>query len=229
MIRINLLATERPTKQRRAAASGGGGGPSGIQAYLLLGLFGGGMAALCAFAWAIETAKIKGLDSDITKAEDRQRQLAAIKAQADAFEAKKRMLDAKVALIEQLKNMQGGPVHLLDEISKALPDFVWLTNLEQNGTQIRIVGQSTGLPAVADFITNLQQSGDQCGKPNPQDKGLCYFPRVDLAGSKENEGVVSFTLQADFQNADAVAKARAAAAEAAPTPPAAPPAPPKKP
>jgi type IV pilus assembly protein PilN len=228
MIRINLLAPDRPT-QRKKAAGGGGGGPSGVQAYLLLGFFAGLAAFVCGAAYLLQIAKIHDLDTKIAAAEAREQQLKAIKAQVDAFEAKRRMLDAKVNLIEQLKAQQGGPVHLLDEVSRSLPDFVWLTGLDQTGNQVRFNGESNGLSAVADFITNLQQAGDQCGKPNPQDHSLCYFPKVELNTSNENNGVITFALTVDFQNADAVAKQRAAAAEAAAAvPAAAPAAPPKK-
>ncbi|HWX23462.1 MAG TPA: PilN domain-containing protein [Vicinamibacteria bacterium] len=221
MIRINLLAPERPTQKKKGG--GTAGGPSGVQAYLLLFLFAGGALLLCGGLWALKVSNIAHLDKQIADAEKREQQLKAIKVQVDAFEAKKKMLDAKVALIEQLKAQQGGPVHLLDEVSKALPDFVWLTGLDQTGNVIRFQGESNGLSAVADFISNLQQAGENCGKPRPQDRSLCYFPRVELNTSNENNGVVAFTLSVDFQNADALAKQKAAAAEtaaAAPTPPA---------
>jgi type IV pilus assembly protein PilN len=220
MIRINLLAPERPT-QKKKAAGGGGGGPSGVQAYLLLGFFLVLTLLGCIAAYILESAKISHLETSIAEAQKREVALKAIKAQVDNFEAEKRMLDAKVNLIEQLKAQQGGPVHLLDEISRALPDFVWLTTMDQTGSSVRLAGESNGLSAVADFITNLQQAGDQCGKPNPQDHSLCYFPKVELNTSSENAGIITFALSVEFQNADAVAKQRAAAAE---VPPAAPPA-----
>jgi type IV pilus assembly protein PilN len=223
MIRINLLAPERPTQRKKAAATGG---PSGIQAYLLLGFFTIASLVACGAAYVYEMAAISHLDSDIATAQKREAQLKAIKVQVDAFEAKKRTLEAKVNLIEQLKAQQGGPVHLLDEVSRALPDFVWLTGMDETGNSVQFKGESNGLSAVADFITNLQQAGDQCGKPNAQDHSLCYFPKVDLNTSSENNGVVTFALTVEFQNADAVVKQRAAAAEAAAAaPPAAAPSP----
>ena len=36
-------------------------------------------------------------------------------------------------LIEQLRNGQTGPVHMLDQISRALPPMLWLTELKQAG------------------------------------------------------------------------------------------------
>jgi type IV pilus assembly protein PilN len=200
MIRINLLAAERPAAKKKAAVSAGG--PGGFQAYLFLILFAGGTLLACAALWWLETAKLNDLDNKIAQAKKRQAELQAIKVQVDQFLAKKRILDAKVRLIEQLKAQQSGPVHMLDEISKALPDFVWLTSLDQTGNIVRFGGESNGLTSVADFISNLQRSG--------------WFPKVDLVSSKEANNVVTFQLQAEFRALlPAAAPVAAAAAPAA--------------
>ena len=74
-------------------------------------------------------------------------------------------------MIEQLRLAQKSPVHMLDEISKALPDYVWLTALDETRGSLRFTGQSNSLAAVADFISALQRSG--------------WFPQVDLGSSQE--------------------------------------------
>jgi len=214
MIRVNLLAPERPagTKKKAAAAVGGGGAPGGFQAYLLLTLFVGGAAFLCAFGWWYQTSQIRRLDQDIAGLRKREQDLKAIKVQVDQFQAKKTQLENKVNLIEKLKAEQKGPVHMLDEISKALPDFVWLTDMDQSGVGVKFKGQSNSLTAVADFISNLQRSG--------------WFPQVDLAGSQEDKSIVTFDLAGQFKNPEVAAKEKEAAARAAAGAPS--PAPPKR-
>jgi type IV pilus assembly protein PilN len=207
MIRVNLLAPERPTKKAKKAVSAGT--PGALQAYLFLALFAGGALVLCAALWWYESTKIKKLDADIAAAEQRQRELQAIKVQVDALEAKRKMFQQKVDLIERLKAEQSAPVHMLDEISKNLPDFVWLTSLDQTGPIVKLGGQSNGLTSVADFISALQRSG--------------WFPVVDLVSSQENNNIVSYAVQATFKSPEVAAKEAAAAAAAA-RPPAAPPA-----
>jgi type IV pilus assembly protein PilN len=182
MIRINLLAPERPTAKKKAASST----PGALQAYLFLVLFGGGAIAGCGALYWWKSAQLADLDTKIAQNKKRQAELQAIKVQVDQFLAKKRILDAKVKLIEQLRAQQSGPVHLLDEISKALPDLVWLTTLEQTGGGIRLQGESNGLTSVADFISNLQRSG--------------WFPQVDLVSYNETAAnLTSFQLQAQFK------------------------------
>ena len=150
----------------------------------------------------MQSTKLRDLDTRIAADEKRQRDLQAIKAQVDEFQQKKAMLENKVLVIEQLRLAQKSPVHMLDEISKALPDFVWLTGLDENRGGLRFNGQSNSLTAVADFISALQRSG--------------WFPQVDLGTSQQAGNLVNFTLTGTFKDPEVAAKEKAAAeAEAA--------------
>jgi type IV pilus assembly protein PilN len=204
MIRINLVAEKKPTKGPKAPSMPSA--PGAVQAYLFLVLFGGGAAVLCAAGYWYKSSQIRELDSQIATAEKRQKELQAIKAQVDALEAKRNTFQQKVDLIERLKSEQGGPVHMLDEISKALPDFVWLTAMDQTGGGIKFTGESNSLTSVADFISGLQRSG--------------WFPAVDLTTSVQatNSTLINFTLQAQFKNPEQAAREKAAAAKAAANP-----------
>ena len=113
-------------------------------------------------------------------AEKRQKELQAIKAQVDAFQAKKESIQRQVNLIETLKANQRGPVQMLDRISKALPDFVWLVDLDQVGAIVKFKGESSSLSAVADFMSNLGNSGENCGKPKAEDRTQCWFSEMSM-------------------------------------------------
>jgi type IV pilus assembly protein PilN len=123
------------------------------------------------------------------------------------FQQKKAILENKVLVIEQLRLSQKSPVHMLDEVSKALPDYVWLTSLDETKGSLRFAGQSNSLAAVADFISALQRSG--------------WFPAVDLGTSQEASNLVNFTLVGAFKDPEvaakekAIAEAKAAALQAA--------------
>jgi type IV pilus assembly protein PilN len=205
MIRVNLLGADRPSKKAKKAAAPST--PGAVQAYLFLMLFTGGAVVLCAALYWYQSSTLERLNSDIAAAQRRQSELQAIKVQVDALEAKRATFQRKVDLIERLKTEQSGPVHLVDEISKSLPDMVWLSGLDQAGDVIKLTGQSTGLTAVADFISALQRSG--------------WFPAVDLVSSTESANIITFALQATFKNPEVAAREAAAraAAPAAPPPP----------
>ena len=199
MIRVNLLAADRPTKKSKGRAAAA---PGSVQAYLFLGLFATGAIALCALGYLWQSAQLRKLDAEIAQAQQRQRELQAIKKQVDDLEAKRATFQRKVDLIERLKAEQSAPVHMLDEVSKALPDFVWLTALESTGAPgtatVRFSGQSSGLTPVADFISALQRSG--------------WFPSVDLVSSTELNNIVTFAVQASFKSPEVAAKEAQAAA-----------------
>jgi type IV pilus assembly protein PilN len=48
------------------------------------------------------------------------------------------------------------PVHLLDEISKSLPERLWLSEMTQTGADFTISGITDSLTAVSDFVANLE-------------------------------------------------------------------------
>jgi type IV pilus assembly protein PilN len=209
MIRINLVQ-ERKAPKGGGTAKSGPKAPGALQAYLLLGLFAGGAALLCAAGWFYKSAQIRDLDTRIAADEKRKRDLQAIKVQVDAFQAKKTLLENKVGLIKKLKAEQKGPVHMLDEISKALPDLVWLTALDETAGNVRLTGESNGLTAVAAFIEALQRSG--------------WFPTADLVSAKEANTIYTFNLAGAFKDPEVAALekerlAKAAAALAAAPPP----------
>jgi len=211
MIRINLLAAERPTQKKKAAA------PGALQLYLFLALFGGAAVVLCGGLWYYMESNLKELDAQLASARQRQAELQTVAKQVEALEQRRRTFQDKVNLIEKLKAQQSGPVHMLDEISKSLPDFVWLKNLNQSGANLNFTGESATLTAVADFITALQQAGPECGKPDPENRSRCWFPVVNLMSSTAGtDNVVTFNLTATFTSLQEAKQAEAAAATANP-------------
>jgi Tfp pilus assembly protein PilN len=198
MIRINLLAADRPAAQKKSST------PGAAQAYILLGLGVGLAALLCGAGYWMKSNAIAKLDEDISAAQKRKAELQAIKAQVDALEAKRNTFQRKVKVIEQLKLDQASSVHMVDEISKALPDFVWLTNMDQTASNVKFSGQSNSMTSVADFMSALQRTG--------------WFPSVDLIRTNDQASLINFELSAAFKNPEAAAAAAAAASKTSPAP-----------
>jgi Tfp pilus assembly protein PilN len=48
---------------------------------------------------------------------------------------------------------------MLDEISRSLPDMLWLTEVKQQGADLTITGRCTSLTALSDFVDNLKLGG----------------------------------------------------------------------
>jgi type IV pilus assembly protein PilN len=152
MIRINLLAVERgkPKKVRGALIS-----PAHrvtVAASLIL------IATVLGIGWWFLSLNQRSaqIDREIARAEAETAQLRSVLQQVQKFEARKAQLTQRVMLIEQLRRGQSAPVHVLDEISKSLPDRLWLTELKQIGGDFTLSGFAASLPSVSDFVGNLE-------------------------------------------------------------------------
>ena len=110
--------------------------------------------------WSTDKAS-KKLDVDLSAAQQETSRLHSIIAQVQVFEQRKAQLQQRVSLIEQLRKDQTGPVHMLDQISRALPPMLWLTELKQNpaGNEVLIDGKCTSLTGLSDFVANLEGTG----------------------------------------------------------------------
>ena len=188
MIRINLLAPDRERTRKRAVTLGTVGQKLTIGCSLILIL----AALFCGWRYWTVTRESSQLDADIVAAQQETGRLRSILVQVEQFEQRKAQLQQRVALIEQLRNGQTGPVHMLDQISRAMPPMLWLTQLKQMGADVVIDGRCTTLTGLSDFVSNLEASG--------------YFKRSIEIVSTQTEPIaqppgelIKFSLKAQFQ------------------------------
>ena len=152
MIRINLLAVERERTRKRVLIPAAHRVTIGATVILL------GTAVLIGWwFWSLRTTSAR-LDDELARAEVETRQIRSVLEQVRKFEAQKAMLQQRVTLIEQLRKGQSAPVHLLDEISKSVPDRLWLSELKQTGADFAMTGTTDSLTAVSDFVANLEST-----------------------------------------------------------------------
>jgi len=76
----------------------------------------------------------------------------------DELETKRDRLKHKINVINTLKENQRGPVRIMDEVSRALPDLVWLSNMTLSGTNLDLSGTAMDENAVANYIANIDGS-----------------------------------------------------------------------
>jgi type IV pilus assembly protein PilN len=151
MIRINLLAVERERVRKRVVLI-----PAAHRVTIGATVILVGTAALIGWWFLMLRQQSAQLDIDLAQAETETRQIRSVLEQVRKFESQKAMLQQRVTLIEQLRKGQYAPVHLLDEVSKSLPDRLWLSDLTQTGTEFTIGGMTDSLTAVSDFVANLE-------------------------------------------------------------------------
>jgi type IV pilus assembly protein PilN len=186
VIRINLLASERAQVKKKLTV------PVGQKLTLActLILVVGGLFVGWRY-WSL-TQESRQIDQDMAAAQQEVKRLQSILQQVQSFEQRKSQLSQRVVLIEDLRKAQRGPVHMLDQISRALPPMLWLTNVKQQAGDVLIEGNSTTQTGVSDFVTNLENSG--------------YFRRSVEIVSTQTQPIerapgelVRFTVRGQFQ------------------------------
>jgi len=152
VIKINLLTVDRERAKRKAKFQVGE--KITVACSLIL------VAAALVVGWWFWSLQRQSadLDQQIAAAESERTRLQSIIQQVQQFEARRAQLQQRVTLIEELRKGQTGPVHLLDQISKALPEAMWLTDLKQTGSDISIEGRCTSLNSLSDFVSALEAS-----------------------------------------------------------------------
>jgi type IV pilus assembly protein PilN len=200
MIRINLLAAEREKSKKKAVTLGTAGQKLTIGCSLILIL---AVLFIGWRYWALSRDSNQ-IDAEIAAAQQETTRLHSVIQQVQQFEQRKAQLQQRVVLIEQLRQGQTGPVHMLDQISRALPQMLWLTELKQTGADVLIDGKCTALTGLSEFVSNLEASG--------------YFKRsieivdttTETAGQPASE-LIKFTIKAIFQQPGDAAKPAAGA------------------
>jgi len=182
MIRINLLSDPKPSKGRslRPALRMPGNVPQNLLMVALVAL----SFVFVSWKWYSLKAEHSDLSDRIVKAEAEKKRLDEIIKKGDNYKAQRDLLSKKITLITQLKKNQSGPVHLLDEISRKLPDFLWLDTMSGAANNVTINGKATTYNAVSNFYNNLT--------------GSKFFDQVVLGPIASTPQGITFSLTCKF-------------------------------
>ena len=164
MIRINLLSSGPKAKRAKPQYD--------VRAQALLGV--GVLVITVAGCWWYSTA----LDSEIETMKEEKRtketQIVQLKEQVKQvqdFEQKKKLLEDKNRIIDQLEKSKTGPVRVLDHVSQSIePLKLWLTKLGMAADTIELEGKALSNDDVVEFVNNLRRTE--------------YFTGINLQESK---------------------------------------------
>lgn len=157
MVKINLLAEgKRPIIARRAKQpllqlSGANAANIVLAAVAVASL-------LAAATWYFLLERnIKRKAAEIAVAQKEVDELQQVIKEVEEFKRRRDELTRKVQIITDLKNNQRGPVQIMDEVSRALPELLWLTRMDVSASAINFQGTAMNMSAVANFIENLDR------------------------------------------------------------------------
>ena len=182
MIKINLVSEARAAAAKKGApaVTAAPGKKNNLIFFACLGL---GLLYIAGVWWHLKSVS-DDYASKIRTAQQEVDRLKSIIEEVNGYEKKKANLEAKINLINELKRNQKGPVRLMDEVSKALPDLVWLTDMTVAGNTIAIKGKSMTPNAVANFIENMKKSS--------------YFAEPTFDSMTQESGIYSFGFSVTF-------------------------------
>jgi type IV pilus assembly protein PilN len=178
MPRINLLPwREAERKQRRQEF--------GLGAVVALGL-----AGVITFAvnWQMGAA----VDSQKERNQYLKGEIANLDKQIAEIldlEQRKKRLESRIQVIEQLERSRPEIVHVFDQLVRTLPDGVYLTGIKQTERNLTLKGVAQSSTRVASYMRNLDASE------------WLTDPSLDILETKGNgDGGSEFTLKATQEN-----------------------------
>ena len=178
MIRINLLEVPKAKSKRSAitmpSIEVGNFGTPLVKVAAVLGL----AAVLNAGYWYRLDAQKRSIESQMAVAEQKNRELADVKARYLARQREADNYKRRVDVIEQLhKSQTGEPVNLMAMVGETVnnTEAVWLNNIKDQGPNVDIEGTALSSDAVANLISNLQKTG--------------YFKNIEVKESVQDEQI----------------------------------------
>jgi type IV pilus assembly protein PilN len=163
MIRINLLSGPK-TRQAKPQYD--------VRAQVLLGV--GVILVTLAGCWWYSASLDAEIEAKQEEKQEKEKQVAQLKEQVKQvqdFEQKKKLLEDKNRIIDQLEKSRMGPVKVLDHVSQSLePLKVWLTRLGVTNDVVEVEGKALTNDDVVEFVNNLRRTD--------------YFSAINLQESK---------------------------------------------
>lgn len=163
MIRINLLPGPKGKKAKPQYD---------VRAQALLGI--GVIVITLAGCWWYSASLDSELEVQQEEKQSKEKQVAQLKEQVKQvqdFEQRKKLLEDKNRIIDQLEQSRLGPVKVLDHVSQSLePLKVWLTKLGIASDVIELEGKAMTNDDVVEFVNNLRRTE--------------YFTAINLQESK---------------------------------------------
>jgi len=163
MIRINLLkpeAKELPLEVVKREIK-----PPKIGLIYILSI-----VAIAAFFFYQRSAISKERNG-LELAQEERNKFKDVLVKLDKVEKQKRLFEKKINLIKQLKPRQQVAVTIMDELSKHIPYWIWLTETTYDKQMVHIKGKAVSNNLIADYIYSLETSP--------------YFHNVNLISSTQ--------------------------------------------
>jgi type IV pilus assembly protein PilN len=160
MIRINLLPVRELKRQAQLR-----------QQLCVFGTILAVVASGVGIVWMLDMHAISRLEDTKAGLQAELERLKPIVEEVNTLERRENMLNTRIDTIHRLRSNQRGPVRVLDELSRNLPEQAWLETIDESAGVYKVTGYALTNFAVADLLRNLQRSKE--------------FTAVDLVSSEQ--------------------------------------------
>ena len=127
------------------------------------------------FLWMSQRSERGDLDLRIAEAVEDSARLSDLRALSDSLIARESQISERLQLLSGLDDGRFVWPRLLDEVSRALPNYAWLTSLHQASDlpnlQVQVEGMAANPLAITAYVRGLQESP--------------YVSEVRILGSQE--------------------------------------------
>ncbi len=147
MIRINLIPVKAAKKQEMLRSQ---------LAVFILALVVVSLA--CSGLYVSLTFKVKDERALVAQKEAEINSLKKVIGEVSQFKKRQEELRGKLEILNKLSEGKTGPVHLLDELSRVIPDKMWINSFKESKGGIVLSGISLTEETVAQFMRDLEQS-----------------------------------------------------------------------
>jgi type IV pilus assembly protein PilN len=147
MIYINLLPVRDVQKKEK------------LRYQILVAALSLGVVLLgCGGLYASVALKINSQKKSISQTQNEIKKLKKVIGEVKHFKKLQKELQGKLDVLQTLKESKSGPVHMLDELARAIPDKLWLTSFKESKGKITMGGIGLNEQVVAQFLQKLELS-----------------------------------------------------------------------
>lgn len=156
-----------------------------------------GVIGYSGYTYTSQTREIGQLEEEIERQQEDSIRFAGIIATADSLRARQDTLNRKIEMIRGIDSDRYVWSHILDEVSRALPEYTWLNGVQQTSAspteiQFRIEGMTATTLALTRFMRELESS-----------PFIRNIRLVSVEQSQQGVRVVNnFSLLATYEHAD---------------------------
>ena len=183
MIKVNLVPEEQRKKVREVKFKKPALRIPKLDMILsiLLLLFSIGLVAWLNFS---KDRELRNLNNEIAKAQQQLKELEKERKMVEDIERQQAELKEWVALVQNLNEGRALYFHILDELNKLKPEYMWLVLFEESNKHFKLNGKTFSNYMISNFMDKLN--------------GSSYFNDVKLDEIKETEekehSVIGFQL-----------------------------------